>query len=51
MIAHLQGVLVVKTVERVVLDVDTENPSGARGLYDNAGFEEKHRSMALTKEF
>lgn len=38
-------------LERAVLDVDAENPSGALGLYEGVGFEEAHRSLNLLKEF
>lgn len=37
--------------ERVTLDVDTENPSGALGLYTGLGFEAKDRSLAFVQEF
>lgn len=34
-------------LERVVLDVDTENPSGALGLYEGVGFAATNRSLDL----
>ncbi len=37
--------------ERVALDVDTENPSGALGLYTGMGFVAGHRSVAFVEEF
>lgn len=37
--------------ERVTLDVDTENPSGALGLYTRLGFVAKNRSLAYTQVF
>lgn len=37
--------------ERVTLDVDTENPSGALGLYTRLGFVPKDRSLAYTQVF
>jgi mycothiol synthase len=37
--------------ERVTLDVDTENPSGALGLYTRLGFAPKDRSLAFVQEF
>jgi mycothiol synthase len=37
--------------ERVNLDVDSDNPSGALGLYTGMGFRQATRSVALLKEF
>ena len=37
--------------ERVNLDVDSDNPSGALGLYTSMGFRQATRSVALLKEF
>jgi len=37
--------------ERVALDVDSENPSGALGLYTGLGFEPESRSVAFVEEF
>jgi len=37
--------------ERIALDVDSENPSGALGLYTGMGFEPVSRSMAYVEEF
>jgi mycothiol synthase len=37
--------------ERVALDVDSENPSGALGLYTGMGFEPTVRSVAFVEEF
>lgn len=37
--------------ERVALDVDSENPSGALGLYTGMGFEPVSRSVAFVEEF
>jgi ribosomal protein S18 acetylase RimI-like enzyme len=37
--------------ERVALDVDSENPSGALGLYTGMGFTPTSRSVAFVEEF
>ncbi|MDI6022716.1 GNAT family N-acetyltransferase [Leucobacter sp. UT-8R-CII-1-4] len=38
-------------LERAVLDVDSDSPTGANGLYEHLGFREKSRSLSLTKQF
>ena len=38
-------------LERAVLDVDAENPSGALGLYGGVGFAESNRSVNLLQVF
>lgn len=38
-------------LDRAVLDVDSDNPSGALGMYAGVGFVEAHRSVQLTREF
>ena len=38
-------------LDKAVLDVDAENPSGALGLYEAVGFAESNRSVNLLKEF
>lgn len=38
-------------LERAVLDVDSDNPSGALGLYEGVGFGPSHRSMCFVQEF
>ncbi len=38
-------------LERVVLDVDSESPTGAGGLYASAGFVESNRETAFTRVF
>ncbi len=38
-------------LEKAVLDVDSESPTGALGLYTTIGFTEAHRSVQLNKEF
>ena len=37
--------------EKVALDVDSENPSGALGLYTGMGFVPESRSVAFVEEF
>lgn len=38
-------------LDKAVLDVDAENPTGALGLYTGLGFTEAHRSIAYTRVF
>ena len=38
-------------LEKAVLDVDAESPTGALGLYTGVGFSEGNRSLQLTREF
>jgi ribosomal protein S18 acetylase RimI-like enzyme len=38
-------------LERIALDVDSENPTGALGLYTGMGFGAVHTSQAHVKEF
>ena len=38
-------------LDKVVLDVDAINPTGALGLYEGLGFEESNRSMSFTKVY
>ena len=38
-------------LDKAVLDVDSDNPSGALGLYTGVGFAESHRSLQLNREF
>lgn len=38
-------------LEKAVLDVDSDNPTGALGLYTGVGFTEANRSLNLVKEF
>jgi ribosomal protein S18 acetylase RimI-like enzyme len=38
-------------LEKAVLDVDAENPTGALGLYTGVGFTEANRSLQLNKVF
>lgn len=45
------GALREDGLERAVLDVDSESPTGAVGLYESVGFETVRRSMTLGREF
>lgn len=38
-------------LEKAVLDVDAENPSGALGFYESLGFAESNRTVAYTRVF
>jgi mycothiol synthase len=38
-------------LEKAVLDVDSDNPTGALGLYTGVGFSEANRSLQLNKVF
>ncbi|MGZ0711741.1 GNAT family N-acetyltransferase (plasmid) [Coraliomargarita sp. W4R53] len=38
-------------LEKAVLDVDTDSPTGANTLYERLGFEATEREQALTREF
>ena len=38
-------------LERAVLDVDSDSPTGALGLYTGVGFTESHRSVNFTKVY
>lgn len=38
-------------LERAVLDVDADSPTGAVGLYEGLGFSEVNRSVSLVKQF
>ena len=51
--ALLEGVLRATAeagLERVVLDVDTESPTGALGLYERSGFVATSRSMTVARD-
>lgn len=38
-------------LQKAVLDVDAENPTGALGFYESLGFAESNRTVAYTREF
>lgn len=43
--------IAAKGLQKAVLDVDAENPTGALGLYTGVGFSEANRSLQLNKVF
>lgn len=49
LIARSLGVFVDQGLQKAVLGVDSENPSGAYGLYEALGFKPDRRNMALVK--
>lgn len=51
LITHTLRAIAAAGLDRAVLDVDAENPSGALGLYTGLGFIESNRSMAFTAVF
>lgn len=51
LLARVLLALQAQGIERVDLDVDSDNPSGALGLYSGMGFVESNRIVTLTKEF
>ncbi|MEO6826386.1 MAG: GNAT family N-acetyltransferase [Microbacteriaceae bacterium] len=48
-----RGLITIRAAgyEKAVLDVDTQNTSGALGLYTRMGFEPATRQLSLTKQF
>jgi len=51
LLGHAMAAMRAAGLEKAVLDVDAENPSGALGLYEAVGFEESNRSVNLLKVF
>jgi mycothiol synthase len=51
LLGHAMRAMRAEGLEKAVLDVDAENPSGALGLYEAVGFVESNRSVNLLKEF
>lgn len=51
LLARTFAALRAEGFERAVLDVDSESPTGADGLYARAGFHELARSVSLVKVF
>lgn len=51
LLARTFAALRAEGLERAVLDVDSESPTGADGLYARAGFRELARSVSLVKVF
>lgn len=50
MIARAMGDFSADGMEYAMLDVDSENPTGAYGLYEDLGFVHARRTVALIKE-
>jgi ribosomal protein S18 acetylase RimI-like enzyme len=51
LLAHTLSAARSAGLEQVVLDVDSESPTGAQGLYAAAGFTESHRTISFTRVF
>ncbi|MFF9072408.1 GNAT family N-acetyltransferase [Streptomyces sp. NPDC014872] len=51
MLAHVLRTLRTEALGRAVLDVDSESPTGALGLYRSLGFTVSDRSISLVKRF
>ena len=51
LIANTLRLVAAQGIDKAVLDVDAENPSGALGLYAGLGFTEATRSLGFTKVF
>lgn len=51
LVGHALAVFAAAGLERAVLDVDSENPSGALGLYEALGFRAMTRSLHFVKEY
>lgn len=50
-IAHTLRAIADAGLERAVLDVDTDSPTGANDLYENLGFSATERDRVLTRGF
>ncbi len=51
LLTHALEAIAAAGLEKAVLDVDAESPTGALGLYTGVGFTEENRSLQLNKEF
>lgn len=51
LLTHTMAEIATTGLEMAVLDVDSDNPTGALGLYTEMGFTEAQRSLSLLKEF
>lgn len=51
LLTHAMSQIATTGLEMAVLDVDSDNPTGALGLYTEMGFTEAHRSLSLLKTF
>jgi GNAT superfamily N-acetyltransferase len=51
LLVHTQRVYRERGFDPAVLDVDSESPTGAVGLYEHLGFRAVNRSASLVREF
>ncbi|WP_430332903.1 GNAT family N-acetyltransferase [Rhodococcus sp. ACT016] len=51
LLTHTMRAFADKGLERAILDVDAESPSGAVALYEGLGFSTVNRSISLVKQF
>ncbi|MEV4898024.1 GNAT family N-acetyltransferase [Nonomuraea sp. NPDC055795] len=51
LLAHVLRTLRADGLDRAVLDVDADNPTGALGLYQSLGFTVSDRAVSLVKRF
>lgn len=51
LLTHTMSQIATTGLEMAVLDVDSDNPTGALGLYTDMGFVEAQRSLTLLKTF
>lgn len=51
LLAHALAAFQYAGLEQAVLDVDSESPTGAVGLYASVGFREANRSLSLVREW
>lgn len=50
-LTHSLRAMAAEGLERAVLDVDSDSPTGALGLYERVGFTAAHRSVAYNRVF
>ncbi|MGX5682032.1 GNAT family N-acetyltransferase [Schumannella luteola] len=51
LLAHTMRAMAAEGLDKAVLDVDSDSPTGALGLYRKVGFVESHRSIAYNREY
>ncbi len=51
LLAHTLRAIAAAGLDKAVLDVDSDSPTGALGLYTGVGFAESNRSIASTRVF
>ncbi|HQG71102.1 MAG TPA: GNAT family N-acetyltransferase, partial [Rhodoglobus sp.] len=51
LLAHTLEAVKAAGLEKAVLDVDSDSPTGALGLYTRVGFAESNTSVNFTKVF